>query len=138
MPNANSYKALVVWQKGMDLAKQVYQLTETFPASEKYGLVAQMRRAGVSVPSNIAEGQARRSRREFIQFVSHAEGSAAELETQLILSTELGFCSRARVQTTLDLIEEVRKMLFALRRRLATNNLQLTTNFYAQRILLAR
>ena len=93
--NANSYKALVVWQKGMGLAKQVYQLTETFPASEKYGLVAQMRRAGVSVPSNIAEGQARRSRREFIQFVSHAEGSAAELETQLILSTELGFCSPA-------------------------------------------
>ena len=57
--NANSYKALVVWQKSMGLAKQVYQLTETFPASEKYGLVAQMRRAGVSVPSNIAEGQAR-------------------------------------------------------------------------------
>jgi len=59
--NANSYKALVVWQKGMGLAKLVYQLTDTFPASEKYGLVAQMCRAGVSVPSNIAEGQARRS-----------------------------------------------------------------------------
>jgi len=120
--NANSYKALVVWQKGMGLAKQVYQLTETFPASEKYGLVAQMRRAGVSVPSNIAEGQARRSRREFAQFVSHAEGSAAELETQLILSTELGYCTGGRVQETLDLIEEVRKMLWALRRRLATDN----------------
>ena len=126
--NANSYKALVVWQKGMGLAKQVYQLTETFPASEKYGLVAQMRRAGVSVPSNIAEGQARRSRREFIQFVFHAEGSAAELEMQLILSTELGYCSGARVRATLDLIEEVRKMLFALRRRLATINSQLTTH----------
>ena len=120
--NANSYKALVVWQKGMGLAKQVYQLTETFPASEKYGLVAQMRRAGVSVPSNIAEGQARRSRREFAQFVSHAEGSAAELETQLILSAELGYCAGGRVQETLDLIEEVRKMLWALRRRLTTNN----------------
>lgn len=130
--NANSYKALVVWQKSMGLAKQVYQLTETFPASEKYGLVAQMRRAGVSVPSNIAEGQARRSRREFIQFVSHAEGSAAELETQLILSTELGYCSGARVEATLDLIEEVRKMLFALRRRLATNNSQLTTHRHAE------
>ena len=128
MPNANSYKALVVWQKGMVLAKQVYQLTETFPSSEKYGLVAQMRRAGVSVPSNIAEGQARRSRREFIQFVSHAEGSAAELETQLILSAELGYCSGALVQTTLDLIEEVRKMLFALRKKLTTNNSQLPTN----------
>ena len=126
--NANSYKALVVWQKSMDLAKKVYQLTETFPAGEKYGLVAQMRRAGVSVPSNIAEGQARRSRREFIQFVSHAEGSAAELETQLILSTELGYCSHARVQATVNLIEEIRKMLFSLRKKLATNNLQLPTN----------
>jgi four helix bundle protein len=126
--NANSFKALVVWQKGMGLAKQVYQLTDTFPASEKYVLVAQMRRAGVSVPSNIAEGQARRSRREFIQFVSHAEGSAAELETQLILSKELGYCSGAGAQATLDLIEEVRKMLFALRKRLSTNNSQLTTD----------
>jgi len=130
MPNTspNSYKSLLVWQKGMELAKQVYQLTETFPAAERYGLVAQMRRAGVSVPSNIAEGQARRSRREFIQFISHAEGSAAELETQLILSTELGYSSRARVQRTLDLIEEVRKMLYTLRKKLATDNLQLPTN----------
>ena len=126
--NQNSYKALVVWQKGMELAKQVYQLTETFPAAERYGLVAQMRRAGVSVPSNIAEGQARRSRREFIQFISHAEGSAAELETQLILSAELGCSSRACVQGTLDLIEEVRKMLYTLRKKLATDNLQLPTN----------
>jgi four helix bundle protein len=110
MPNTspNSYKSLLVWQKGMELAKQVYQLTETFPAAERYGLVAQMRRAGVSVPSNIAEGQARRSRREFVQFISHAEGSAAELETQLILSTDLGYASRANVQRSMDLIEEVR------------------------------
>jgi four helix bundle protein len=130
MPNASaqSYKALVVWQKAMGLAKQVYQLTETFPASEKYGLVAQMRRAGVSVPSNIAEGQARRSRREFVQFISHAEGSAAELETQLILSSQLGYCSGARLRATLDLVEEVRKMLVALRKKLATDNSQLTTH----------
>jgi len=121
--NSNSYKALLVWQKGLGLAKQVYQLTETFPANERYGLVAQMRRAGVSVPSNIAEGQARRSRREVVQFVSHAEDSAAELVVRV------GYCSGARLKATLELIEEIRKMLFALRRKLSTNNnSQLTTN----------
>src|SRR3989304_2259497 len=121
--NANSYKALVVWQKGMGLAKQVYQLTDTFPASEKYGLVAQMRRAGVSVPSNIAEGQARRSRREFMQFVSHAEGSAAELETQLLISAELGYCGDGKARQLLDGVTEVRKMLGSLRRKLVARDL---------------
>jgi len=118
--NSKSYKGLVVWQKAMDLVKRVYQLTEDFPDREKYGLVAQMRRATISVPSNIAEGQARRSVREFIQFVSHAEGSAAELETQLILSTDLGYCPNARVQETLAVLDEIRKMLGALSRKLAS------------------
>src|SRR6266498_2790139 len=90
-----SYKDLVVWQKGIALAKLVYQLTKNFPAEEKFGLVAQMRRAAVSVPSNIAEGQARHTTREFIHFISHAEGSVAELDTQLILSIELKFCRSA-------------------------------------------
>src|SRR5205823_6022822 len=86
-----NYKDLVVWQKGIALAKAIYRLTSKFPAEEKFGLVAQMRRAAVSIPSNIAEGQARHTTGEFIQFISHAEGSTAELETQLILSIELGF-----------------------------------------------
>src|SRR6266850_2899662 len=86
-----SYKDLVVWQKGIEIAKLVYQLTARFPAEEKFGLISQMRRAAVSIPSNIAEGQARHTTGEFIQFISHAEGSVAELETQLILSIELGF-----------------------------------------------
>ena len=84
-----SYKDLVVWQKGIALAKLVYQLTKNFQSEEKFGLVAQMRRAAVSIPSNIAEGQARHTTGEFIQFISHAEGSVAELDTQLILSIEL-------------------------------------------------
>jgi len=76
------YKNLLVWQKGITLAKEVYKLTSTFPSEEKFGLISQMRRAAVSVPSNIAEGQARNTRGEFIQFLSHAEGSLAELDTQ--------------------------------------------------------
>src|SRR4029077_16046154 len=90
-----SYKDLVVWQKGILLAKIVYRLTQTFPSAEKFGLIAQMRRAAVSIPSNIAEGQARHTTGEFIQFLSHAEGSVAELDTQLILSIELKICNGA-------------------------------------------
>jgi four helix bundle protein len=85
-----NYKDLVVWQKGISLAKSTYQLTTKFPAEERFGLVSQTRRAAISIPSNIAEGQARHTTGEFIQFISHAEGSTAELETQLILSIELG------------------------------------------------
>lgn len=81
-----NYKDLVVWQKGTALAKIIYALTQSFPSTEKFGLVAQMRRAAVSIPSNIAEGQARHTTGEFVQFISHAEGSVAELDTQLILS----------------------------------------------------
>jgi four helix bundle protein len=74
----------------MALAKQLYCVTQGFPDNERFGLVAQMRRAVVSVPSNIAEGQARQGRREFVQFLSHAEGSLAELDTRLALAVELG------------------------------------------------
>ena len=83
-----------MWQKAFGLIKEGYTLTGEFPAHEKYGLVAQIRRAAVSVPSNIAEGQARHSTCEFILLVSHAEGSAAELETQLLISVELGYTRR--------------------------------------------
>jgi len=89
------YKDLLVWQKGIQLAKEIYRITQTFPSAEKFGLVSQMRRAAVSIPSNIAEGQARHTTKEFVQFVSHAEGSLAEMDTQLILALELGYCSEA-------------------------------------------
>lgn len=75
------YKDLIVWQKAMQLVKAIYILTRDFPSDERFGLISQMRRAAVSVASNIAEGQARHTTGEFIQFVSHAEGSVAELET---------------------------------------------------------
>src|SRR2546425_10700172 len=114
----SGYKDLLVWQKGILLVKMIYQITQTFPAEEKFGLVSQMRRAAVSVPSNIAEGQARHTTGEFIQFLSHAEGSVAELDTQLILSIELKFCSSAGAAPAFGLIGELRRMLNVLRRKL--------------------
>ena len=117
--NTRSYKDLVVWQKTIGLAKLIYRLTQRFPSDEKFGLVAQMRRAAVSILSNIAEGQARHTTGEFIQFISLAEGSAAELDTQLIVSVELELCGSAEAEAIFDLLTEVRKMLNALRRKLA-------------------
>lgn len=114
-----SYKDLIVWQKGIALAKLVYQLTKNFPSEEKFGLVAQMRRAAISVPSNIAEGQARHTTGEFIRFISHAEGSVAELDTQFILSIELKFSSGTATELAFTLLGEIRRMLNALRRKLA-------------------
>ena len=115
------YHDLLVWKKGMTLAKQIYQITESFPDMEKFGVVTQMRRAAVSVPSNIAEGQAHNTTGEFIQFLSHAVGSVSELDTQLILGVELGYCSPAKAQAASDLILELRKMLTALRRKLSNS-----------------
>jgi four helix bundle protein len=114
-----SYRDLVVWQKGIELAKMLYALTTSFPSEEKFGLISQIRRAAVSVPSNIAEGQARHTTGEFIQFISHAEGSAAELDTQLCLSVELGLLGADRAAPGFALIDEIRRMLNSLRRRLS-------------------
>src|SRR5438309_5581591 len=113
-----SYKDLIVWQKGIALAKIVYRLTQNLPPEEKFGLVAQMRRAAISIPSNIAEGQARHTTGEFIQFISHAEGSVAELSTQLFLATELRFSSSDDAEPALELTEHLRRMLNGLRRKL--------------------
>jgi|SRR5579859_300754 len=113
-----SYRDLLVWQKGIVLAKKVYVLTQKFPRAEKFGLTSQMRRAAVSIPSNIAEGQARHTRKEFVQFISHSEGSLAELETQVILSIELGYCAVPDTQEITGLTTELSKMLDSLRRKL--------------------
>src|SRR6266480_1105728 len=116
-----SYKDLV-WRKGIALAKLVYQLTKNFPSEERFGLVARMRRAAVSIPSNIAEGQVRHTTGEFIEFISHAEGSLAELDTQLILSIELKFCRDVGAEAAFELIAELRRMLNVLRRKLASRH----------------
>jgi len=114
-----NYKDLIVWQKSIALAKTIYKLTQTFPKEERFGLVSQTRRAAVSIPSNIAEGQARHTTGEFIQFISHAEGSVAELDTQIILSVELKFCAKKDAIAAYEMIDELRRMLNALRRKLA-------------------
>ncbi len=110
-----NYKDLSVWQNSIELVKQVYVLTQQFPTEEKFGLVSQMRRAAVSVPSNIAEGQARKSTVEFAQFLSIALGSLAELETQLILSIKLGLCSHDSAGDLSDAVHRLQKMLYSLR-----------------------
>jgi len=113
------YKDLQVWRRGMSLAKELYRFTASFPAEERYGLVSQIRRAAVSVPSNIAEGQARHGTREFLQFLSHASGSLAELETQVLLSIDLGYSAEANASAILKEIAELQRMLAAIRRKLA-------------------
>jgi four helix bundle protein len=113
-----NYRDLVVWQKDIELAKLLYPLSAQFPAEEKFGLISQIRRAAVSIPSNIAEGQARHTTGEFVQFISHAEGSVAEVDTQLFLAVELDFVSNKQASPCFDLLGDERRMLNALRRRL--------------------
>jgi len=115
----NSYRDLLVWQKGMALAKQIYTMTRAFPDDERFGLIAQMRRAAISIPSNIAEGQVRQGRKEFVQFLSHAGGSLAELDTQLLLAVEFGYCRDGGGPQTAATIQELQKMVATLRRKIA-------------------
>lgn len=93
MSNVKSYRDLQIWQKGITFVKRIYQETTQFPDTERYGLTNQLRRATVSIPSNIAEGQARQHTGEFRQFLFYALGSIAEVETQLIIAQELGYLS---------------------------------------------
>ena len=120
MADDGSYKSLIVWQKSIALVKCIYVLTSRFPSEEKFGIISQMRRSAVSIPSNIAEGQARRTTGDYIRFVSMAEGSLAELDTQLIISIDLGFCAAKDADKCFELMTEIRKMLNALRRSLLT------------------
>jgi four helix bundle protein len=113
-----NYKDLLIWQKGMRLTKMIYQLTGAFPTEEKYGLGLQMRRAAVSIPSNVAEGQARRGSREFPHFLSLACGSLAELDTQLLLSSELGYAGPEETAGEAKEIVELQKMSAAIQRKL--------------------
>lgn len=101
----------------MLLTRRIYELTQKFSPEEKFGLTSQMRRAAVSIPSNVAEGHARRTANEFAQFLSHAEGSIAELDTQLALSVDLGYCTRESAATAWSLVVELQKMLGSLRNK---------------------
>ena len=109
-----SHKDLKVWQKGIELVKSIYEITQLFPSNEQLGLVSQMRRAAVSIPSNIAEGCGRNSDKELIHFLYIALGSASELETQIIISQELSLLQPEKSEQMQSLIFEIIKMTSSL------------------------
>ena len=111
---AQSYRQLVAWQKAMEFVTEIYTATRAFPREELYGLTAQIRRGAVSVPSNIAEGQARYSRREFYRFLTVARGSLAEIETQVGIAGSLGYLTSATGQNLLSRTAELGRILNGL------------------------
>lgn len=115
---AHRLKDLVVWQKSILLAKKVYTLTVDLPLNERYGLVSQIRRSAISIPSNIAEGAGRNNKGEFIQFLGIASGSCYELETQLILLSELKYKSEDEIRESLNALFEIQKMIYKLKEHL--------------------
>jgi four helix bundle protein len=106
-----NHKDLIVWQRAMNLVVHVYRFTETFPKEEMYGLVSQMRRAAVSIPSNIAEGKGRFSRKELIQFLLNARGSLLELETQIEIARALGYAGAQETNSLVTRSSEVGRSL---------------------------
>ncbi len=120
MEEVKSHKELIVWQKSIVLCEEVYKLTEHFPQREVYALASQMRRAAVSVPSNVAEGRSRGTTPDYRHFLHIAYGSVSELETQLFLSKRLNFCSEAQYSSIDSLLTEVSKMLRAMIKKLGS------------------
>ena len=121
--SARNYRELIVWQNAIKIAKAVYQLTGKFPKQETYALADQLRRASVSVPSNIAEGQARKSPGDFKRFLHIALGSLAEVDTQLVLAQEFGYLTMEDIDPMDERIQNLRKKLYTL-----INTLPPTTN----------
>ncbi len=110
------YRDLKVWELGVELSLEVYRLSSSFPKNEQYGLSSQIQRAAVSITSNIAEGHARKSQKEFLRFLNIAKGSLAELETQLIIANRLGFVEDDRISVVLNKAEDESRMLSSLMR----------------------
>ncbi|MCB1317823.1 MAG: four helix bundle protein [Leptospiraceae bacterium] len=118
MSKLKSYQDLEVWKKSIDWVEKIYLISANFPAAERFGLTSQVRRAAVSVPSNIAEGAARSGTGEFLQFLSVASGSLAEVETQLILAGRLKMLPEPEMQQLLEQAGEINRMLSGLKRSL--------------------
>lgn len=114
----DSFKDLVVWQRAVQMSLEIYTLTSSFPASERFGLTNQLRRASVSVASNIAEGYGKSSRGEYLSFLGHARGSNGEVQTQLVISKGLGFGTEESLQQAESLSNEVGRMLVVMMRKL--------------------
>jgi four helix bundle protein len=109
-----SFKDLIAWQRSIELTTDIYKLTSRFPDSERFGLTNQMRRASVSIASNIAEGYGRSTRGEYVQSLGHARGSCSELETQIVISKNLGFGATQNLQSAETLCNDVGRLLGAL------------------------
>jgi four helix bundle protein len=112
------YRELVVWQKAINFVESVYRTTDDFPKMEIYGLISQIRRATVSIPSNIAEGQGRSTTRDFLHFLSMSQGSLMELETQLTIAERLGYIKKQQEATLLESAAEIGRLLNGLCRSL--------------------
>ena len=119
MIRSRNYRDLIVWKKSIELVSKLYSSTRAFPKEEIYGLTSQIRRAGVSIPANIAEGQGRNSLGEFRQFLGIAQGSLAELETLLIISGNLLYLKPQKKEELLESCEEIGRLLAGLKKSLA-------------------
>jgi len=117
-PRIRGYRDLDVWKKGIDLCESVYRVTERFPADERFGLTNQMRRASVSVPSNVAEGHCRAHTKEYIQFIHHSRGSLGEIDTQLEIARRLKFLPEPDAAQLFETVDHVQRMLSSLTRSL--------------------
>lgn len=114
----HNFRQLQIWKEGMEVAKQVYLLLAKFPASEKFGLISQISRCAISIPSNIAEGSSRPSNKEFAHFLSIALGSLFELETQLLLSAELGIVNSIDIEVIIANLIQLQKKISVFRKTL--------------------
>ncbi|MBL7192316.1 four helix bundle protein [bacterium] len=119
MTKIKDFKDLRIWQQGIDIVKEIYSTTGMFPESEKFGIVNQMRRASVSIPSNISEGHIKNQTKDFIRYLSIALGSCAELETQLTIAREFNWIDEERFQFLVDLIHSEIKQINTLKRNLS-------------------
>jgi four helix bundle protein len=117
----HNFKELKIWQRSRELVKKIYQLTAKFPKSEQFGLVSQINRSAVSVLSNIAEGSGRSSKQDFSRFLDIAMGSAFELESQLIISIDLGYASKDQIAEIAKELNEIQKMIRELKRSLISS-----------------
>lgn len=122
-----SYRDLLVWQKAMDFAMEIYAVTKNFPKEELYGLTSQMKRSALSIPSNIAEGSSRRTTGEFLRYINIATGSLAEIETQIIFAAHLSFVNQKAEAGLLKKADEISRMLQGLHRSLASKSARLST-----------
>jgi len=114
----HNFRELKIWQKSQELVKEIYQITNVFPPPESYSLTSQIRRASVSISTNVAEGCGRETNKDFMRFLDIANGSAFELETLLILSSDLNYLDKGIMDKTLSTIQEIEKMIFNLKIKL--------------------